>query len=292
MTGPERRRHDFGSSALLVPALAIFAVFVVGAGCLLVAYSLTNWRGYGADMSYVGLDNYRRLFSTDAFSRSLGITLVFTVAFVVLVNCLGLVIAILIAQPTGQNRFLRALFFLPSVLPAVAVGFIWRRLFEPGGIVPAIFGLFGEEPRIFSDNSLALSAVIWTAVWQTLGLVVVLLIARIVTIPRDLYEAAALDGAGAWARARFVTLPLLVPTIFVAIVFTTVTGLREFDRPVALTDGGPARATEMIAMRIMDEAFQRGNFGLAAAQAVVLMLITAVVAFALHRAGRALEHRG
>ncbi len=127
--------------------------------------------------------------------------------------------------------------------------------------MPAFFGLFGDEPRILSDDVLALSAVIWTAVWQTLGLVVVLLVARIVTIPRDLYEAAALDGAGTWARARFVTLPLIVPTLFVSIVFTTVTGLREFDRPIALTDGGPARATEMIAMRIMDEAFQRGNFG-------------------------------
>jgi multiple sugar transport system permease protein len=265
----------------VAPALGLFAVFFVVpvlAGFLL---SLTDFDIYsiGAleNARFVGLANYAWLLRSPEFWNALGNTLYFVGVGAPLSVLVSLAAALLLSAKLVRARSLfRTIYFVPVVTTLVAVAIVWRYLYHPRyGLLNAALGWFGIAPIDWlGDPQWAMPAVILLAVWRTFGYNMLIIVAGLQSIPDELYEAAAIDGAGSWRRFLHVTMPGLAPT-FVFVSVTTMIGFFQlFAEPYVMTQGGPLRATASIVLLLYEEGFRWWRMGVAAAIAFVLFLIT------------------
>jgi multiple sugar transport system permease protein len=250
-------------------------------------YSLTDWSGLGAE-TYIGLDNYDELLHDAAFGRSLKVTAVYTAAFVPLLVVFSLAFALLVNQRLRFNGFFRSMFFLPFMLSLVVSSLIWSfMLDERAGLLNLVLERFGMEPQAWlGSTTLAPWAIVMVTLWQAVGYNMIIFLAGLQDIPRDYYEAARVDGAGAWTRFRTITLPLLRPTMVFVLVIALIGAIQLFDPIFVMTQGGPANATTTAVYYIYDNAFQGLRFGYASAASVVLfaiLLITTVVLMRVFR---------
>lgn len=234
--------------------------------------------------SYIGLENYRRLLGSDRFHSTLRVTAIYSVANIVLQIGLGLCLALAIDY--GVRRKLRGplltrVVVLSSwVVPGIIIGLVWRIMLletDVGVINNALeqFG-FGIVPFL-SDARIAILSVIAAGVWRGTAFSMIMFYAGLKRVPDELYRAAKVDGAGPFARFRHVTLPQLKPVAFIVTILVTIYSLNSFDLIFALTDGGPGRATEVIALSMYKSAFESYTMGMAAATAVVLLVVTIAV---------------
>jgi ABC-type sugar transport system permease subunit/ABC-type glycerol-3-phosphate transport system substrate-binding protein len=243
---------------LVLPALAVIGLVALFPLGWTVWESLhfhdlrMPWRG----RPFVGLDNYAALLSSGRFWSAFGRTLIFTAASVSLELVIGLAVALVLDWSIRARGALRALALLPWAIPTVVAALVWRFLFEPSGWLT--HSLLAWVPLVLAD------------VWKTTPFVALLLLAGLQTIDARLYEAARIDGAGAWQRLRFVTLPLLRPAIVVALLFRTLDAFRVFDLPYVLTGGGPGTATEPIALLTFSTLLSSLRFGYGAALSVLV----------------------
>jgi raffinose/stachyose/melibiose transport system permease protein len=267
----------------LLPSFVLYAVFVLQPLGKTVELSFNEWDGLDPAFSFVGLDNYRELLTDDRFLHSLWRTGVWSILYICLAVGTGLLFASLIAQLRRGQTALRTLAFLPHVLSLAVVGVIWGQLLHPQiGIVNRALegaGLGWLAQPWLGDQHLALPAVSIAAGWQAYGFYMVIFVASIQNIDPQLYEAASIDGAGAWQRFRHVTLPGLHNAITLVLTLAVINSLRGFDAVWAMTAGGPAHATELVAVYVWRVAFQTGRLGLAAAAGIVLTIL--VLAFAV-----------
>ncbi|MEU4881591.1 sugar ABC transporter permease [Streptomyces althioticus] len=275
-----------------VPALALYLFFFVYPVVQAVQYSLTDWDGYSADYADVGLRNFGRLATgDDTFANAVGNNLKLTVTVVLAQTALGLLLALWLVRTTRASTLLRAVFFLPTVLSSVSVAFVWRFVYDPDG------GLLNSTLRAVGLDSLQSvylgnpdSAVFWlalTQVWFHAGQMMVVFIAGLQAIPKELYEAAELDGAGRFARFRYVTWPLVAPATAIVIAYTTVQSFKAFDLVLGLAGNPPNPALDILSTRIYT-TFSNNQFGYAAAQSLVFMALIALVTWVQRRAiGRA-----
>jgi raffinose/stachyose/melibiose transport system permease protein len=239
-------------------------------------YAFTDWTGVGA-FEFVGLDNFRRIVEDPALIGSLRNTLFLAFGFLIATNVIGMVLALALNRTVKTRHVLRALFFMPVVLSPLAVSYIWKFIFDFNGPLNHVLGWAGMEPRTWlADPALALWAVLVVMTWQTTGMVMVIFLAGLATVPPEIEEAAALDGAGTWRRFVHVTVPSIRPAIAIASTLMLVQGLRVFDQIMALTGGGPAGATETLATQVYKQTFSLSNFGFGAALALLLTLIMLV----------------
>ncbi|MCA1646924.1 MAG: sugar ABC transporter permease [Chloroflexi bacterium] len=274
------RKHAW-SYIFILPTLAFFALFTLIPVVQAFALSLQNATIVGG--SFVGLDNFVTLARDPIFRMAVGNTILYTLIVVTAQISLALLIAGLLQPlpPRGQ-MFYRALFYLPLVNSAILVAMVWRWIFNPNpfglaNAVVAVFGL-GAHPWIGSSDE-ALAAVILSTVLIIPGGGVVLYSAAIGGIPRELYEAADVEGAGWYARWRHITIPLLRPTTLYLVVVYTILAFQVFERVYIMTNGGgPNNATITIVQLVYSTAFQFGRYGLASAQAVVLFVMAVAVA--------------
>lgn len=274
----------------VIPALAAIALVGVFPLAWTVWESLhlhdlrMPWRG----TPFIGLSNYRELLGDTRFAAALLHTLVFTAVSVSLELVLGLCAALALDRAFRGRGVVRAAVLLPWALPAVVAGLLWRFLFEsPAGPVDAALVAIGTASSPIAWLSGATTAwipVILADVWKSTPFVALLLLAGLQSIDRELYEAAAVDGAGWWWRLRHVTLPLLRPAIAVALVFRTLDAFRVFDLVYVLTGGGPGTATEPIALYTYAALLEHLRFGYGAALSVVVFAVTAVLAMLYLRA--------
>lgn len=211
---------------------------------------------------FVGLENYRDAAADPRFRASLGHTLLFTAVSVGLELVLGLALALAMDRTFRGRGAARAALLVPWALPTVVAGLLWRFLFEPWAAVWFVRPLAAWVPVVLAD------------VWKTTPFVALLLLAGLQGIPRDLYESAAVDGAGPWVRLLHVTLPLLRPAIVVALIFRTLDAFRVFDLIYVMTGGGPGTATEPVALYTFAALFQNLRFGYGAALSVLVFLAT------------------
>jgi multiple sugar transport system permease protein len=245
--------------------------------------SLTSWNGLGAP-KWVGLANYERALGggDDVFLKSLQNTIIYTIGYVPLGIVVGLALALLTNQRLPGISFFRGLFFLPVVTSLVAVGMIWRWIFN-WHFGPLNWGLTQvgiPAPRWLGDPTWAMVAVIITGVWASMGYNMVILLAGLQNIPQDLLDAASVDGAGTWARFRNVTLPLLTPAIFFLSILSVIGSFQVFALIYVMTGGGPGSATFVYIYHLWQQAFQLRNMGYASALAVMLFaVIAAITAF-------------
>jgi raffinose/stachyose/melibiose transport system permease protein len=277
-TSRSRRRRSlisYGHWWWALPAvlMVLLVHYVATAGGAF--YAFTDWTGIG-DFDFVGIDNFRRIFDDPTLLGSLKNTLFIAFGFLILTNVLGLLLALALNRTLKTRYLLRVLLFMPVVLSPLAVSYIWKFIFDFNGPLNQFLGWVGLEswqrPWLAEPN-LALWAVLVVMVWQTTGLVMVIYLAGLATVPLDIEEASALDGAGTWGRFWHITAPSIRPSIAIAGTLMLIQGLRVFDQVMALTNGGPGGATETLATQVYKETFALSNFGFGAALALTLTVI-------------------
>lgn len=279
-------RQDLVGWAFALPFVLIFTVFLAGPVLASLALSLTDFgladlrNPLGTD--FIGLANFQALLADRTFWTALWNTAYFVVVGVPLTLVLGLAAAL--ALDKGIRRFrtlFRVGYYLPVVTSIVAIAVVWRYVLNPDlGLINMTLAAVGiDGPNWLADPTLAMPSIIVMAAWRNLGFAMIVFLAGLQTIPRSLYEAAAIDGAGRWESFRHVTLPLLRPTTLFILVITTIGYLQLFEEPFVMTDGGPLDRTLSISMYMYEQGFEFFHQGYAAAIAWVLFLLVAVVAF-------------
>lgn len=231
--------------------------------------------------AFAGLDNYLRLALDARFWNALGNTAYFTAASVALELALGLAVALAVARAGRMRSLVYGAILVPWAIPTVVSARMWEWMYNPE--IGVLNYLLGARVNWLGDPVWALHAAIAMDVWKSTPFVALLLLAGLQGIPRDLYRAAAVDGASAWAAFLRLTLPLLAPVILVAAVFRTIDALRVFDAIYVLTGGGPANGTETLSIYAYKVLFQALDFGYGSALAVAVLAITAVATFAYAR---------
>lgn len=274
-------RQRLEVTLFLAPALVLFALFVVVPVVQAGRYSTYQWNGLGPMDDFVGLDNYARALRDEIFVDAVVHNLVIVVLSVLIQLPLGLAIALLLNREMRGRGVMRVIVFAPYVLAEVVAGVVWLSLLQPGGLVDAVLdtmGLGGLTKLWLGDPQIALYTVMVVLTWKYLGLAILLFLAGLQGVPTDYYEAAQLDGASWWQVQRWITIPLLGPTIRVWAFLSMIGSLQLFDMVWILTKGGPANATTTMATYLINQGTDRSLYGYASAVAVLLFGISLVLA--------------
>ncbi|RXZ48685.1 sugar ABC transporter permease [Agromyces fucosus] len=278
------RREAVAGLLFILPTLVIFAVFkflpIGGAG----AMSLTEYRLNG-DVTFLGAENYTRLFSDPHFWQSLGVTLGYVCIFVPLIIAVSLVGALLLNKLVRYNGVFRALLFVPYLSSFVLAGIIWTWIFAIDGPLNAALETVGLGPVLFlsGEQWLVLASLAMVSVWKGFGYSMLIFLAGLKAQPAEVHEAARIDGANAWKGFWHVTFPLLKPVLFFVLVIETIIGFQVFDTIYVMTAGGPARASYSLIYFLFDEGFKYFDFGYAAAIGIVLFVIVLVLSLVQRR---------
>jgi multiple sugar transport system permease protein len=283
----------------LAPFLILFAVFVAAPAVFGLWISLTNWSPFRVSQSFVGLKNYIDLFTPGSatsgdFWQSMGATAIFTVASVPLLLVIPLLIAVLLNRAIRGGTVFRAVFFAPYVLGVAVIGVIWRYLLDTqSGIVNHVLGMLGLPDNIpwTVDVPWAWISLVGVTVWWTLGFNTVIILAGLKGINNDLYEAAALDGAGAVRQFFSVTLPGLRQVMTFVVTVTILASANMFGQSYLLTKGGPGNQTRTAIVYISDQGLSQNNMAAASAMSYVLFVFLAIISIVNFRLQRERSER-
>jgi raffinose/stachyose/melibiose transport system permease protein len=269
----------------LPPALLLFTIFVILPMGEAAWYSLYNWNGYSLPTQWVGLKNFELIFKNAAFRTALvnnGLIILISICIQV---PLALWLATLVTKQVKGAVAFRLIFFLPYVLADVAAGMIWRFVYDGEfGLVANLWEAFGQNPPFWlADKNTAMAAVLGVIVWKYFGFHMMLFIAGLQAIDREVLEAAEIDGATSWQKFRLVTLPMLGSTVRLSLFFAVVGSLQLFDMIMPLTGGGPFNATQTMVTFLYTFGVTRMQVGFGSAVGVVLFVICVTLAFGYRR---------
>lgn len=259
----------------IAPNFILFGVFTYWPMIQTAYLSGVRWDMISANKRWVGADNYRYLWNDESFRQVLMNSLWFAIGAVGGSLVLGLSIAMLLNQKLRFRNFARASVFMPTLLSGAAIGIVWVYIFDPRyGILAGFLKVFGvNSPAWLGDTQWALPAVIIVYIWKNVGLATIIFLAGLQSIPRDLYEAATVDGAGRMSKFRAVTLPMLSPIMFFVVVTSILNSFQAFDIINVMTRGGPVDATNILVYYIYEQGFVAFNAGRAGAASMVLFVI-------------------
>lgn len=269
-TGSDRNRTFL---MILIPVLILFCAFNTFPLLTGFFYSFTDSKGYGA-FELVGFQNYIDLFQDARVGNSYLFTFKVAVVSTILVNVISLIIAIGLSSKIKFKSALRGLYFVPRILGALVVGYVFSYFFTY--IVPAVTG----AESILASKEWAWVAIVVVLVWQACAQTTIIYITGLSSVPEDVYEAGALDGATGWDKFRYLTFPLIMPSITTNMVLVMKDMLMVFDQIVSMTSGGPAQSTESISYLIYNNGLSGGQFGFQCANAVIFFILIAVVSIA------------
>ena len=257
---------------LVGPNMLLFGVFTFWPLIYNAYLSFVQWDMLSPIKTWVGLENYRAMFADRDFGKILFNTLYFTGGSVLITTRLGLAAALLLNQPLRGRNGVRMVLFAPTILSGAAIGVLWIYIFDPRyGLIDELLNIFGaNSPNWLTNPVWAMPAVIIVYVWKNLGYAVVIFLAGLQAIPRELYEAARVDGASAWQRFRYVTLPGLSPVMFFLVLTSILSSFQAFDIIKTMTDGGPVDATNTLIYYLYQQGFISFNAGRAGVTAVLL----------------------
>lgn len=272
-TGRLRRAEQRAGLLFVLPVLVVYTVLLALPIAQTFWYSLTEWNGITS--TFLGLDNYRRLFNDPTFWRVVlnNVMLLASIPFAILIP---LLVAFLLNQKVYGWRFFRSVYFLPTAISWVVIGIVAARLFAARGFLNGFLAALGLDIRtdMLASEYTAMLAVIITFIWSVFGTNTIIFITGMATLDRDVYEAARVDGAGAWQVFRYLTIPLLTRFIQFAFILTLITGFTAlFSLIFVMTTGGPGFGTTTLEFYVYQTAFANGAFGYAAAIGVVLFAI-------------------
>ena len=263
-----------------VPAFLVIACFFLYPIALSFQLSFTNFKGVGA-ADWVGGANYERFLARSRYLNSVWTTLKFTAIVVTVQTLWGLAFAALLHRMPAIRNFCRAALFTPAMMSFVIVGYVWQFIYSPysGGLnaLLSAIGLEGLTRGWLGDPDTALLAIAFTHVWMFVGYTTAIFLVGFANIPRDIEEAARLDGASSWQRFRYLDLPLLAPSFTVNIILSTVGTLKTFELPFILTRGEPNRATNTLSLEIVQNLFGSYKFGFASSLSIIMLVIVVVV---------------
>lgn len=265
---------------ITIPILALFVCFNTIPLIRGVIYSFTNFKGFGK-YNWVGFQNYIDLFSDARVGKSYWFTFKLAIVTTVVVNVLSLVLALGLNSKIRAKSFFRGAYFLPNILGALVVGYIFNYFFTY--ILPAVADMMGIEAlstSILSNPSAAWIGIMVVCAWQAVAMNTIIYISGLQTVPEDVYEAGGLDGATGWKKFRYLTFPLIIPFFSINMVLCVKNFLMVFDQIMALTKGGPAQSTESISYLIYNNGMSGGQFGFQSANAVVFFIVIVIVSVA------------
>ncbi len=259
-------------------ALIVYFVFMFLPGLIGVGYSFTDWSAYSDTLHYVGLDNFKTVFSSDEnYMKIISNTLVFTFVTTVLKNVIGLILALLLTKSIRLLNMHRGIVFMPSVLSTLIIGMIFKSILDPkSGLLNSFFrsvGLSVFAQKWLVSSELAFGSVMAVDIWRGVGYIMTILIAGILSISQDYYEAAAIDGADGWKKFAYITFPLILPTLATTTVLNVIYGLKVFDMVYALTNGGPGKATTEVLYTAVFKKFGTGQYAVGTALSSVMFII-------------------
>ena len=287
LNSPLTRREALTFYVLIAPWLVGFMVFLAYPMLRSLYLSFTNYNLLNPPV-WVGFQNYERIFADADFWQSLKVTFLFALGSVPGGTVIAIAIAMVLSQKLRGINFWRTIFFMPSVLSSIAVAILWLFIFRPeGGLLNIVLSWFGiEGPSWVTSEVWALPALIVMS-WWTVGGQMVIYLAGLKGIPESYYEAAEIDGANGWAKFRFVTIPMLSPTIFFNVVLGIIGALQVFDVGWVMTRGGPNKATLFYMINLYQRAFSYVQMGYASALAWILFIIIMAITLLVIRSSAA-----
>jgi raffinose/stachyose/melibiose transport system permease protein len=294
--GRQRRRQDARTrkthpASFLVPAFLVLGLFFFLPTIFNFVYALTDWSSFKSQIGFVGLRNFQDLITSGTLLGSLRITLIYALLVALFQNLFGLLLALLLERDTRVNRFARVMFFIPVIMSALAVGYVFQAMLKPDGAVNGILGtILGRDLTIpwLGDTTWTLLVVALVHSWKWMGLSMLIYLAGLKTINEDVLEAARLDGASAWRTFRDIRFPLLAPAVTFNVATALLGSMNGFDIVQATTAGGPARTTELLNIFIF-RTFGQGLFAQATTMSLVLFVVVVALAFPVIRTLRKRE---
>lgn len=275
----KKKTEKLETLAFTIPAIILVSIMIYLPFILSGYYSLTEWNGIDKKAEFIGLGNFKDLlFKNKDFITSLLFTGKYTVLFMIFVNIFALALAVALVKKFKLANLLRGVFFVPYIMSMTIVGFIWKFIFSQGFANMSEltnWGIFNLS--WLGDPKLAFYSVVFVGIWQSLGFYIVLYIAGLQSIPKDILEAATVDGASNRAKFFRVTLPLLAPSITTCIFMSLTNGVKVFDIILALTKGGPGGSTYSVTLDIYREAFQNNNYGLGSAKSLIFFIVVLIL---------------
>ena len=271
---------QFGQQLFFVgPAVLFFGLVMIIPFLMGMYYSFTDWNGVSGNVSWVGIDNFKNIFTNDPdFWSSFWFTVRFTVLGVILTNVVGFFLAYLLTKPLKTRNMLRTIFFMPNVIGGLLLGFIWQFIFIKG------FATLGDSTgwSFFNlpwlgDSTTGFWAIVMVFVWQSSGYLMVIYIASLSNVSKEVLEAADIDGASRFQVLRNIVVPLIMPAVTIGLFLAISWSFKMFDLNLSLTKGGPFKSTESVAMNIYNEAFLNNRYGLGTAKALLFFVIVAVI---------------
>jgi len=264
--------------SLVLPGMIIFTIGLIVPLILAFRYSLTSWNGISATKTFVGFDNYIKLFS-DTYVRDAWVfTIKFTIINTIVQNIFALGFAVVLDGEIKCKKIYRSILFIPCLISAVIVGFIWSKMYN--NVLPSINELLGTNFNfmLFGNEKTVLSGLVIANNWQWIGYWMLIYLAALQSIPTSLYEAAMVDGASWWKRFKNITLPMLAPAITICVVGITTGSLKVYDLLVSSTGGGPGRSSTSIIYQIYNTAMNSRQYGYGSALSIVLVAVLLLIA--------------
>jgi len=276
-----RARRRWTTIALFIaPALALYLLLVIAPVLQAMYFSGFKWNGLGELDDFVGLQNFKRAFGDPVFTGALWHNAVFVFLSLAIQLPFALGVALMLNARLKGRALLRVLYFAPFVLSEVVTGVVFTLILQPGGLADSVLPVQREW---LADPSIVLYTVFVAISWKYFGFHMILYLAGLQQIPRELEEAALIDGASGWEVFRYITLPLLGPTIRISVFLSIIGAIQLFDLVWVMTGGGPVHASETMAVYMIDWGFKRFQFGYASAVAVIMLVISLIIALTYQR---------
>lgn len=271
------KKNNLAYWAFVGPSLFAFTLVIFIPLVLGIYYSFTDWNGISSQINFVGFENYIKAFSDESFRNSFIFTTKFTLASVIVINVIGFLLALLVTRESKISNLLRTIFFMPNLIGGLILGFIWQFIFV--NVFNGIGEALGQQWLMgwLSNETTGFWGMVIIVAWQMAGYVMVVYVAGLQNVPPELNEAAKIDGANWWQRLRNITIPMVRPAFTISLFLTLSNSFKLFDQNLALTNGGPGNATQMIALNIYQTAFSLNKINLAQAKAVIFFVLVAVI---------------
>lgn len=266
-----------------LPAVILMLVFIAYPLFNAVYLSFFKWNGYSVNKEFIGISNYISMFKDKIFISSLRNTLIYGFGCTILQQIIGLALALFLNSKFKGRGIIRTVIYMPAMVSGLVMGYIMYFFFQyKGGVMSDIITFFGGTPIDWLGNgNYAIGVIVFINTWQFVGVSMVIYLAGIQGVSQSYLEAAVVDGAGPWAKFRYITLPLLIPAIASSVIYNLIGGLKLYDVIIALTDGGPAKKTHSLATYIANRYFDAERAGYAAAigvfSFVMIMIISVIV---------------
>ncbi|GIO36984.1 ABC transporter permease [Paenibacillus antibioticophila] len=273
-----KRLSQFGQQLFFVgPAFAFFALVMIIPFLMGMYYSFTDWDGVSGQVSWVGFANFTKMFANDPdFWTSFWFTVRFTLLGVILVNAVGFFLAYFLTKPLKTRNLLRTIFFMPNVIGGLLLGFIWQFIFIKGfAALGDVTGWSFFQLPWLGDATTGYWAIVLVFVWQYSGYLMVVYIASLSNVPKEVLEAAEIDGANRFQVLKSIIAPLIMPAVTVCLFLAISWSFKMFDLNLSLTKGGPFKSTESVALNIYNEAFLNNRYGYGTAKALLFFVIVA-----------------